>query len=165
MFGRGGDDFAREALAHADSLYNLARYLAGDGAEDLVQETYARAIAGRRGFRSGSNLKAFLFRILRNTFIDQVRRKGHAPEPPEPEPVLLRDDAELELLRGVVAGDIEQALLRLSPESRAAILLDLEGLTEAEMAEALECARGTVKSRLSRARGLLRQELRAYRRT
>jgi RNA polymerase sigma-70 factor (ECF subfamily) len=167
MFGRGrsGDDFARDALAHADSLHNLARYLAGDGAEDLVQETYARAMAAAYRFERGTNLKAFLFRILRNAFIDHARRKGHEPEPPEPEPDLLRDDAELELLRGVVGRDIEEALLRLSPDSRAAILFDLEGLTEGEMADVMACARGTVKSRLSRARALLRQSLRSYRRT
>ncbi|HTP26055.1 MAG TPA: sigma-70 family RNA polymerase sigma factor [Anaeromyxobacteraceae bacterium] len=162
---RSSDDFAREMLAHADSLHNLARYLAGDEAEDLVQDTFARAMAAAHRFERGTNLKAFLFRILRNAFIDQVRRKGHIPEPTEPVPDLLRDDAELELLRGVVGRDIEQALLRLSPDSRTAILLDLEGLSEAEMAEVLECARGTVKSRLSRARAALRQALRAYRRT
>jgi RNA polymerase sigma-70 factor (ECF subfamily) len=167
MFGgsRGGDAFAREALAYVDSLHNLARYLAGDGAEDLVQETYLRAMAASSRFLPGTNLKAFLFRILRNAFIDQLRRQGHAPEPPEPEPELLRDDSELELLRGVVGRDIEEALLRLSTDSRATILLDLEGLTEAEMAEVLGCARGTVKSRLSRARTALRLALRAYRRT
>jgi RNA polymerase sigma-70 factor (ECF subfamily) len=165
MFGGGGSgDFARDALAYADSLHNLARYLAGDSAEDLVQETYTRAFAASHRFARGTNLKAFLFRILRNAFIDQARRKGHEPEPPEPEPDLLRDDAELELLRSVVGRDIEEALLRLSPDSRTAILLDLEGLTEAEMAEVMGCAKGTVKSRLSRARALLRQSLRAYRR-
>jgi RNA polymerase sigma factor (sigma-70 family) len=119
MFGRGrsGDDFARDALAHADCLHNLARYLAGDGAEDLVQETYARAMAAAYRFERGTNLKAFLFRILRNAFIDQARRKGHEPEPPEPERDLLRDDAELELLRGVVGRDIGEALLRQSLRS------------------------------------------------
>ena len=165
MFGRGRqEEFTRQALAHADGLHNLARYLAGDGADDLVQETYARAIAAAPRFAAGTNLKAFLFRILRNAFLDQARRARNQPEPPEPEPDLLRDDAELDLLRAAVGRDIEEALLRLPVDSRTAILLDLEGLTEGEVAEVMGCARGTVKSRLSRARALLRQSLRAYRR-
>lgn len=165
MFGRGRqEEFTRQALAYADGLHNLARYLAGDGADDLVQETYARAIAAAPRFAAGTNLKAFLFRILRNAFLDQARRARNQPEPPEPEPDLLRDDAELDLLRSAVGRDIEEALLRLPIDSRTAILLDLEGLTEGEVAEVMGCARGTVKSRLSRARALLRQSLRAYRR-
>ena len=166
VFGRRRhDEFAQQALAYADSLHNFARYLARDGAEDLVQETYARALAAAPRFAAGTDMKAYLFRILRNLFLDQVRRGRHEPEPPEPEPDLLRDDAELDLLRGVVAADIELALRQLSPDSRTAVLLDLEGMTEAEVAEVMGCAQGTVKSRLSRARAQLRKSLRAYQRS
>lgn len=166
MFGRlRRDQFVQQALAYADSLHNFARHLAGEGAEDLVQETYARALAAAPRFAAGSDMKAYLFRILRNLFLDQIRRGRHEPEPLEPEPDLLRDDAELDLLRGVVAADIEAALQRLAPDSRAAVLLDLEGMTEAEVAEVMGCAQGTVKSRLSRARALLRKSLRAYQRS
>src|SRR5215468_1487308 len=101
----------RQALTFADGLYRLARYLTGKNgdAEDLVQETYARAIAGLGGFTPETNLKAWLYRILRNAFIDQSRRRRKSPvdigldpweavEEPAGEPV--RDDRELDRIRG-----------------------------------------------------------------
>jgi RNA polymerase sigma-70 factor (ECF subfamily) len=161
-----GDPLARELLAYADGLYNLARYLTGSAAdaEDLVQEAYARALGGN--FRGG-NAKAWLFKILRNAFID-VYRKGQRSAALGVLDVLggapgqLRGDVELEQLRRVVAEDIEAALMHVSEEARTAILLDLEGFSEVEVAEVLGCPVGTVKSRLSRARVVLRQRLKDY---
>lgn len=165
----------REALAYADALHNLARYLTGNesDAEDLVQETYARALRGAGQFRPGTNLKAWLFTILRNTFVSVYRRQRNNPTtggldtvtplyaaPAETE--WLRDDLELHRLRKVVGEEIERALMRLGDDARTAILLDLEGLTEVEVADVLGCAVGTVKSRLARARAALRRELRDY---
>jgi RNA polymerase sigma-70 factor (ECF subfamily) len=162
--------FADEALDCADSLYNHARRLAGsDGeAEDLVQETYARALAGRRTFMGG-NLKAWLFRILRNIFVDEYRKRRHdeaagglelvedASEGAGPPGAL-----EIERLRAVAAEDIRAALASLSTDAREVILLDVEGFTENEVSEILGCPIGTVKSRLSRARSLLRRRLGEY---
>ena len=164
-----------EALAYADTLYNLARYLTRSptDAQDLVQETYARALSASHQFTPGSNLKAWLFRILRNTFLSQYRHERHnptvggldtvAPATPAPETVQwLRGDVELDRLRKVVGEEIERALTSLSEEARTVILLDLEGLTEVEVAQVVGCAVGTVKSRLARARAALREKLRDY---
>jgi RNA polymerase sigma-70 factor, ECF subfamily len=163
----------RDALAYADSLHNLARYLTGNeaDAEDLVQETYARALRGAGQFTPGTNLKAWLFRILRNTFLSEYRRERASPitggldtvtpSPPEvPPPGWRADDAELDRLRKLMAEDIERALMRLPEDARTVILLDLEGLTEVQAAQVLGCPIGTVKSRLWRARAALRQRLR-----
>ncbi len=161
--------WATEALAYADALHNLARYLTGNAAdaEDLVQETYARAFRGAELFAAGTHLKAWLFRILRNTFISdwrKRRREDPAADPGEPEPdgVPLRGDAELDRLRGVVATEIQAALMALPEDGRTAVLLHLEGFSEAEMADILGCAAGTVKSRLFRARATLRDLLAEY---
>jgi RNA polymerase sigma-70 factor (ECF subfamily) len=171
----GGPGLGREALAYADALYNLARYLTGNGAdaEDLVQETYTRALGAAAQFRPGSNLKAWLFRILRNTFYTLYRqRRSHptvggldtvdADAQGAAEETWLRDDIDLDRLRRLVAEDIEKALLGLSEEARTVILLDLEGQKEAEIAEILGCPVGTVKSRLARARANLRLRLLDY---
>ena len=178
MAGRGGQDdstLGREALAYADALHNLARYLTGDAsdADDLVQETYARALRAAAQFTPGSNLKAWLFRILRNTFLSDLRRRRASPvlggldtvipsAQDAGETAWLRDDVELDRLRRVVAGEIEAALLQLSEDARTVILLDLEGFTEVEVADVMGCAVGTVKSRLARARAALRVQLKDY---
>jgi RNA polymerase sigma-70 factor (ECF subfamily) len=167
------DLVAREALEHVDALYRLARYLTrrDADAEDLVQETYARALAGAAGFLPGTNLKAWLFRIMRNRFISDHRRQRTAPLVDAADLVettaardeeWLRDDLELDRLRKVVGAEIEAALMSLGEDARTVVLLDLEDLSETEMAAVLDCPVGTVKSRLARARAALRRKLRDY---
>jgi RNA polymerase sigma-70 factor (ECF subfamily) len=134
-------------------------------ADELVQETYVRVLAGAQSF-VGGNLKAWLFRILQNTHIDMRRRDRHQPAVGDYD--LLDDAVEANLarslpradeLRGLVTEEIEVALASLSDDARAIILLDLEGFTETEVAEVIGCRVGTVKSRLSRARAILREQL------
>lgn len=169
-----GDTLGQTALAYADTLYNLARYLTGNvsDAEDLVQETYVRALGAAAQFVPGTNLKAWLFRILRNAFVSRYRRERRNPtigglDTVEPgwiatDAQWLLNDVELDRLRKVVAEEIEEALMELSDEARTVVLLDLEGLTEVEVADVIGCPVGTVKSRLSRARAALRQRLKDY---
>ncbi len=162
-------------MAYADALYNLARYLTGNDpdAEDLVQETYAHALRAAGQFAPGTNLKAWLFRILRNAFTSQFRRHRHDPtvggldtvDPHGQEAAPAAwpgDEMEQPQLRNIVAEDIEKALMRLPEEARAVVLLDLEGFTETELSQMLGCAVGTVKSRLARARAELRRLLKDY---
>lgn len=165
----------REALAHADALFNLARYLTGNDAdaEDLVQETYAHALRSAAQFNPGTNLKAWLFRILRNNFISRYRRQRHDPTEGGLDTVDPHGEeagsagrpesgTDPDPFRNVVARDVERALMRLSEEARTAILLDLEGFTEEEVAQVAGCPVGTVKSRLARARQALREYLKDY---
>ena len=171
MFGRADvsrrAELMREALAYADALHDFAYHLTASAteAEDLVQETYARALGAAEQFAVGSNLKAWLFRILQHLFIDNYRRErsrrteggldttdGEAPH-----------EMEQGQLKQVVGHEIEAALMRLTPDARVVVLLDLQGFSEAETASLLECAPGTVKSRLYRARATLRDLLRDHR--
>jgi RNA polymerase sigma-70 factor, ECF subfamily len=156
---------AERALEHVEELYGLARHLCGNtnDAEDLVQDTYARALAGAARFEDGSNLRAWLFRILRNCFIDHARRRNIVLEIPDEaidaqasEPW---DAAALEQLRYLNASDVARAIASLPIEFRLVVYLDVEGFSEAETADILRCAPGTVKSRLSRAKARLRAAL------
>ena len=159
---------AEQALDYADELYGLARHLCAttSDAEDIVQETYARALGGAARFAAGSNLRAWLFRILRNCFIDQARRKKIVLEISDDGldamPVNESwDAAALDQLRYLAAADLERALGTLPHELRMIVLLDAQGFHEAEIAEIARCAPGTVKSRLFRARARLRTALQA----
>lgn len=170
-------DLAARALAHADALHRLARYLVASeaDAEDLVQETYAHAFAALHRVEAEWNLEAWLLRILRNAFLSRMRRAGRDPieegldevvaAAAAPDDGALRGDLELEAMRRLVGEEIASALRALGEEARTAVLLDLEGFSEVEMANILGCAPGTVKSRLSRARAALRKRLAEYART
>jgi RNA polymerase sigma-70 factor (ECF subfamily) len=160
---------AERALEHVDALYGLARHLCGNtsDAEDLVQDTYARALAGARRFEDGSNPRAWLFRILRNCFIDRAQRRNIVLEIPD-DTLDARaneqwDVAALAQLRYVTASEIAAAIASLPIEFRFVVYLDLEGFSELETADILRCAPGTVKSRLLRAKARLRGALKERR--
>jgi RNA polymerase sigma-70 factor (ECF subfamily) len=168
-----------EALQHLDALYNLARWLARDPveAEDLVQETYVRAIQAAHQFQPGTNLRAWLFQILRNHFLTTRTRRSREPEPMDPEVLeglgaTGGSGAGASGMDGRVGGspdsgrrlDLTAALDQLPEEFRSAILLaDLEEFRMEEVAQIMGCPVGTVKSRLFRARALLRGLLKDYR--
>jgi len=158
-------------VGHADALYGLATRLlphSGD-AEDLVQETLIRALRAADKLPDTRRLKAWLFRILRNAFYDLYRseRRRGTSETFEDDQVMvegpwLRGDAELDRLRGIVAAEIDAAMAELPVESKTVLLLDVEGFTESEIADIMDCPVGTVKSRLMRARASLRKLLCHY---
>ena len=163
-----------QMVSHLDALYNLARWLTRDPveAEDLVQETYLRAIRAAHQFRPGTNLRAWLFQILRNTFFTLHKRKGREPE--SFDPVVLdgmateragarADDGFAGPPDGTAGVDLTAALKRLPEEYRSVVLLaDVEDMSMVEIARVMACPVGTVKSRLFRARAILRELLRDY---
>jgi RNA polymerase sigma-70 factor (ECF subfamily) len=164
--------FGAQLLPQADAMYAFARHLCREAsqAEDLVQDAFARALDAEAQFALGTNLKAWLFRILHNAFLDRRRREQRSPielrevidRADDSRDLWLRGDIEIDRLRRLVASDIEAALARLSDDARSVVLLDLEGFTETEIAKVMDIAVGTVKSRLARARAVLREALQEY---
>src|SRR6266566_7784758 len=166
--------FEEEALALADQVYRVARHLVGskEEAEDLVQETYARAFRSWRSFTPGTNLRAWLLRILTNLNIDRGRRKQRAPEmqPLEEgdyflynkleessrEPVS-QQDAVVERLS---QDDVVEALSSVPHDFRdVVVLVDIGDFTYADAAQILDIPIGTVMSRLHRGRRILKQAM------
>lgn len=163
--------FEQMAMPLFDPLYNLAHWLTGDRseAEDLVQETYTKALRGFKSFQEGTNLRAWMCRILRNTFLTSLSgltaRNTSWLEEEEAEVELTAaqtDTPEALLLRHANQQLVVDALASLSVEYREIILLcEVEELSYREIAEILSLPSGTVMSRLHRARSALRQTLRA----
>ncbi len=170
------DPFETEALSHLDALYRTALRMTRSeaDAEDLVQETFIRAFRFRDQFEMGTNMKAWLFRILTNTFINSYRRKAAQPEQTELDDVdefsLYRHmtegraassspDPEAELLNSVVDTEVTDALGELPEKFRSVVLLDVEGFSYKEIAEMLGIPIGTVMSRLHRGRKFLQKRL------
>ena len=161
----GGREFAQEALSHIDSLYGTALRLtrrAAD-AEDLVQDTYLKAFRSAHQFARGTNLKAWLFTILHNTFRNARRHDGRNPVDVDSEVVeRAASDSpgalspEQILSRATLDADLQAALDDLPEAFRQAVWLrDVEELTYAEMADVLSVPIGTVMSRISRGRRAL----------
>ena len=170
------DPFETEALSFLDALYRTGLRMTRSEAEaeDLVQETYIRAFRFRHQFTPGTNLKAWLFRILTNTFINQYRRKAARPETTElddvEESILYRHmrdvspgsaspDPEAELIDNTLSSEVKDALEALPEKFRTTLLLDVEGFSYKEIAEMLDIPIGTVMSRLHRGRKFLQKRL------
>ena len=158
-------DFEKLALPLLDPLYNFARWLSGDAdeARDLVQETFLKALKGFGGFQEGTNFRAWMFRILRNTFLTSrtgLERRNTAQEDEEgfEESVVTHDTPEAALIRRADTELVQKAIAQLSPPFREVLLLaDAEEMKYQEVAEALSIPIGTVMSRLARARKQVRE--------
>ncbi|MBM4420291.1 MAG: sigma-70 family RNA polymerase sigma factor [Chloroflexi bacterium] len=172
-------DFEQQALGHLAALYRTALRMtrSAPDAEDLVQETYIRAFRFREQFTPGTNLRAWLFRILTNTFINTYRKRSAEPQLTElddvEESVLYRrmsergaassgGDPERETLDTIVDGEVQTALEELPERFRGVVLLDAEGFCYKEIADMMEIPIGTVMSRLHRGRRFLQQRLAGY---
>jgi RNA polymerase sigma-70 factor (ECF subfamily) len=160
--------FETLAMPLFDQLYNLAHWLTGDrtDSEDLVQETYAKALKGFKSFEEGTNLRAWMFRILRNTFLTSrtgLKVQSTVMMEDESDGVNLATDnitPESLLLQLEDSQSVMDALAKLPVPYREMILLgDVEELSYKEIARVLAVPIGTVMSRLSRGRKMLRQAL------
>jgi RNA polymerase sigma-70 factor (ECF subfamily) len=158
-------DFEKLALPLLDPLYNFARWLSGDPEEarDLVQETFLKALRGFGSFQEGTNFRAWMFRILRNTFLTSrtglERRMTEQEEEAGLEAAAVHlDTPELAAIRQADVELVQQAIAKLAPAFQEVLLLaDIEEMKYQEVAQALSIPMGTVMSRLARARKQVRE--------
>ncbi len=173
---RARKEFEATALPHVDALYGAAYRLTRNprDAEDLVQETILRAYRFWDSFEKNSNCKAWLFKILTNTFINEYQKRKRSREvlnaalgeQRATDGVLVQEDSVSQrdpegiLLDRTLSDDVANALATLPEEFRLAVVLcDVEGFSYKEIADIMDCPMGTVMSRLYRGRRLLRKEL------
>ena len=169
-------DFEKEAIPHMDALFNFALRMTGDSdeADDLVQETYLKAFRFFDKFEKGTNCKAWLFRIMKNTFINSYRKTSKEPDKIDYEEVenfyeniksSSTDSAHLEkeMYDNLLDDELSNAIASLPEDFRTVIILcDIEGFTYDEIADFVDVPVGTVRSRLHRARKMLFAELYEY---
>jgi RNA polymerase sigma-70 factor (ECF subfamily) len=172
------DSFEVDLLGHLDTLYGVSCRMTKSTteAEDLVQDTVVKAMRSRDQFTPGTNLKAWLLRILTNTFINRYRRGGMERDLLDgPDADSLTDawvgantmramrDPETQALTPLVEAEVQRALDELPDEFRLAVILsDIEELSYKEIADAMGCPIGTVMSRLHRGRRMLQKTLREH---
>lgn len=170
------EEFQQEAVVHINALYNYALHLTmnPDDAHDLVQETYLKAYKFFDSFEKGTNCKAWLFKILKNNYINKFRK--NAREPGKVDYDLIKDfyhsikdaqsdseDLNAGYFKSLMHDEVYQALNSLPDEFREVIqLCDIEGFTYEEIANMVESPIGTVRSRLYRGRKLLRGKLNQF---
>lgn len=164
------EEFEREALPHLEALYRFALKLTSGSempAEDLVQEAYLRAYRRWHAYEPGSNCRAWLMTIVYRLYVDWWRRDRLRTDRSDAffddAGAVEGQDPEVDVFDTRLDEEVEQALDRLPEKLRLVVTLsDIEGLTYREVAQVLEIAEGTVKSRLSRAREQLRRRLLQY---
>ncbi len=173
-----GFAFENEALSHLDRLYSAALRMTRNSAdaEDLVQETYVKALRGRDSFKPRTNMKAWLYRILTNTYINSYRKAVRSPQMSGDDEVTdwqlaraashdsqgLRS-AEMEALENTPDAAVAAAMAGLAENYRLAVYLsDVEGFSYKEIAAIMDTPIGTVMSRLNRGRSQLRKALAEY---
>jgi RNA polymerase sigma factor (sigma-70 family) len=170
------DVFNNEFLPLVHSMYNFAYRLTldRDDAKDLVQDTFMKAFRFIESFQTGTNAKAWLFRILKNSFINDYRKKSKEPSKVDYREVetyynsedvnrQITPDLRVESLKDMIGDEISNALNSLDVDFKTVIILcDLEGFKYEEMAKILDIPIGTVRSRLHRARQLLKEKLSNY---
>jgi RNA polymerase sigma-70 factor (ECF subfamily) len=169
-------EFEREALPHADLLYNFALRMTNNqaDADDLVQETFLKAYRFWDKYEQGTNIRAWLFRILKNSYINRYRRESKAPDTVDYDEIqnfydsIRRDggdtaDTQESVFTNLLDDDVASAVADLPEDFRTVVILcDIEGLTYEEIAEFVDIPLGTVRSRLHRGRNLLRARLTEY---
>lgn len=171
--------FEKEFFPHIDALYNFAFHLTynEDDANDLVQETYLKAYRFANSYVEGTNAKAWLFKILKNAFINEYRKKSKQPTKVDYEDIASYHDSEdvvgvgsldlrEEIFQGMLGDEVTKAINSLPVDFRTVILLcDVEGFTYEEIAKIIDIPIGTVRSRLHRARQMLKDQLSEYAKT
>jgi RNA polymerase sigma-70 factor (ECF subfamily) len=169
-------EFEREAIPHMDALHNFALKLTNDedDANDLLQETFMRAFRFFDKFEKGTNCKAWLFRIMKNLYINMYKKKSSGPVKVDYEDVenyyenvkpSNTEDSHLEkeIFDNLLSDEIQDAISSLPDDFRTVIILsDIEGFSYEEIAEFVDCPVGTVRSRLHRARKMLFVKLQSY---
>ena len=168
--------FEVEFMPQIDALYTFAFHLTlnEEDANDLVQETYLKAFRFIEKYHEGTNAKAWLFKILKNAFINQYRRKSKQPTRVDYEEIVNYHDEEdsqyssyldlrEDMFQHMMGDEVTDAINSLPVDFRVVILLcDIEGFTYEEIAKIIDIPIGTVRSRLHRARNMLKEKLKAY---
>ena len=168
--------FEQEFLPQIDALYTFAYHLTynEEDANDLVQETYLKAYRFIENYKEGTNAKAWLFKILKNAFINQYRKKSKHPTQVDYEEVVNfhgEEDTQYssymdlreEMFQHMMGDEVTNAINSLPVDFRVVILLcDIEGFTYEEISKIIDIPIGTVRSRLHRARNMLKEKLQEY---
>ncbi|HTP79682.1 MAG TPA: sigma-70 family RNA polymerase sigma factor [Bacteroidota bacterium] len=169
-------EFEAEALPHMDILYNFALRTTGNenDARDLLQETYLKAYRFWDKYEKGTNIRAWLFRIMKNSYINRYRKESREPDTVDYDDVenfydSIRsqaadtNDLQQRMFGGLLGDEVTRALQELPDDFRTVVILcDIEGLSYEEIAEFLDCPIGTVRSRLHRGRKMLQAKLFDY---